>query len=191
MGRASRRRSRPHRRAARCLNDRSRDRRADVRLDRRAAAAEGLSRAAARDLRQARHPADLRRSDYRLRPARHRVRGRALRRAAGYDHVREGRDLRHRSDGRRDPAQGHLRRLHARTRARDRTIPRLHLLGASARLRGGTCDARCLSRRRPVRPRGRARRQMGRCRDEPEGHARRARHPHARPCGGDRSLLAP
>ena len=40
------------------------------RLDRRAAAAQGLSRAAARDLRQARHPADLRRGDHRLRPAR-------------------------------------------------------------------------------------------------------------------------
>ena len=71
MGRASRRRSRPHRRAARRLDHRGRDRRADVRLDRRAAAAEGLSRAAARDLRQARHPADLRRGHHRLRPARH------------------------------------------------------------------------------------------------------------------------
>ena len=44
MGRASRRRSRSPRRAARCLDHRGRDRRADVRLDRRAAAAEGLSR---------------------------------------------------------------------------------------------------------------------------------------------------
>ena len=70
MGRASRRRARAPRRAARRLHHRGRDRRADGRLDRRAAAAEGLSAAPARDLRQARHPADLRRGHHRLRPAR-------------------------------------------------------------------------------------------------------------------------
>ena len=48
MGRASRRRSRSARRAARRLHHRGRDRRADGGLDRRAAAAEGLSPAAAR-----------------------------------------------------------------------------------------------------------------------------------------------
>ena len=47
----------------------------------------------------------------------------------------------------------HLRRLHARARARHRAVPRLHLFGASARLRGGARDARSLSRRRPVRAR--------------------------------------
>ena len=40
-----------------------------------------------------------------------------------------------------------LRRLHARARARDRAVPRLHLFGASARLRGRARDARPLSRR--------------------------------------------
>ena len=101
MGRASRRRSRSSRRAARCLDHRGRDRRADVGLDRRAAAAEGLPAAAARDLRQARHPADLRRGHHRLRPPRRAVRGRALRRDPGHDHVCQGRHLRHRADGRR------------------------------------------------------------------------------------------
>ena len=43
MGRASGRRTRAHRRAARCLHHRRRDRRAGGRLDRRAAAAQGLS----------------------------------------------------------------------------------------------------------------------------------------------------
>ena len=95
MGRASRRRARAHRRAARRLDHRRRDRRADGGLDRRAAAAEGLSAAAARDLRQARHPADLRRGHHRLRPARPRLRRRALRRHARHDHLRQGRHLRH------------------------------------------------------------------------------------------------
>ena len=131
MGRASRRRSRPHRRAARRLHHRGGDRRADGGLDRRAAAAERLSGAAARDLRQARHPADLRRGDHRLRPARPRIRGRALRRDPGHDHLCQGRHLRHGADGGRDRAQGHLRRVHARPRARDRAVPRLHLLGPS------------------------------------------------------------
>ena len=47
-------------------------------LDRRAAAAQGLSAKAARDLRPPRHSADLRRSHHRLRPARLRVCRRAL-----------------------------------------------------------------------------------------------------------------
>ena len=47
------------------------------RLDRRAVAAQGLSGAPARDLRQARHPADLRRGHHRLRPPRRAVRRRA------------------------------------------------------------------------------------------------------------------
>ena len=36
---------------------------------------------------------------------------------ARHDHLRQGRHLRHRADGRRDRAQGHLRRLHARARS--------------------------------------------------------------------------
>ena len=50
------------------------------RLDRRPAAAQGLPQAPARDLRQARHPADLRRGHHRLRPPRRLVRRRGVRR---------------------------------------------------------------------------------------------------------------
>ena len=123
--------------------------------------AQGLSAAAARDLRQVRHPADLRRGHHRLRPARPRLRGRALRRRAGHDHLRQGRHLGHGADGRRDRAQGHLRRLHARPGARGRAVPRLHLFGASARLRGRARDARPLSRRGPVRARARSSSRSG------------------------------
>ena len=76
--RRARRRPRAHRRAARRLDHRRGDRRAGRRLDRRADPAQGLPRAPARDLRQARHPADLRRGHHRLRPPRHAVRGRLL-----------------------------------------------------------------------------------------------------------------
>ena len=100
-GGASRRRAGAPRRPARRLHHRRRDRRADGGLDRRAAAAQGLSRAAARDLRQIRHPADLRRGDHRLRPARPCLRRRALWRHARHDHLRQGRHLRHGADGRR------------------------------------------------------------------------------------------
>ncbi len=80
LGRASRRRARADRGAARRLDHRRRHRRAGRRLDRRAGAAQGLSREAAPDLRQARHPADLRRGDHRLRAARRRLRHRVFRR---------------------------------------------------------------------------------------------------------------
>ena len=66
-------------------HDRRGDRRAGGGLDRRAAAAQGLPAAAARDLRQARHPADLRRGHHRLRPHRPALRGADLRRHAGPD----------------------------------------------------------------------------------------------------------
>ncbi len=113
----------------------------------------GYLAAAARDLRQVRHPADLRRGHHRLRPARLCVRGRTLRRDAGHDHLRQGRHLGHRADGRRDREEVDLRRLHARARARGRTVPRLHLFRASARLRGGARHARSLSRGEAVRAR--------------------------------------
>ena len=134
--RRARRRPRAHRHPARRLDDRRRHRRAGRRLDRRADAAEGLPRAAARDLRQARHPADLRRGHHRLRPPRRAVRGDALQGHARPDDGRQGHHQRRRADGRgvrqaRDP-----RRLHDRPRARGRVPARLHLLGASARLRG-------------------------------------------------------
>ena len=95
------------------VHHRGRDRRADGGLDRRAAAAEGLPAAAAPDLRQVRHPADLRRGHHRLRPPRPRLRGGTLRRRAGHDHLRQGHHLRRGADGRRRRARRHLRRLHA------------------------------------------------------------------------------
>ena len=148
------RRPRAAGRAARRLDHRRRDRRADRRLDRRAAAAEGLPRALARHLRQARHPAHLRRGHHRLRPHRHAVRRAALRRHAGPDVRRQGHHQRLRADGRRVRAAVHPRRLHERARAPDRVLPRLHLFGASARLRGGARHARHLCRRRPADARG-------------------------------------
>ena len=71
-----------------------------------------------RNLRQARHPADLRRSDLRFRPHGQLVRRAGLRHDAGPDHVCQGRQQRHRADGRRDCAPRHLRRVHAGPRVR-------------------------------------------------------------------------
>ncbi len=62
--------------AARREQHRRGDRRAGGRIDRRADSAEGLPAAPARALHEARHPADLRRSHHRLRPARRGVRHR-------------------------------------------------------------------------------------------------------------------
>ncbi len=59
------------------------------------AAAERLSPAPARDLRQAWHPADLRRGHHRLRPSRSRLCRRALWRHPRHDHLRQGRHLGH------------------------------------------------------------------------------------------------
>ena len=81
VGRAFRRRPRAHRRAARREQHRRGHRRAGRRLDGRADAAEGLPAAPARDLHEARHPADLRRGDHGIRPPRLAVRRAALRRA--------------------------------------------------------------------------------------------------------------
>ena len=131
----------------------------------------GYLPAAARDLRQVRHPADLRRGHHRLRPARPRLRRRALRRRPGHDHLRQGRHLRQRADGWRDLPQGHPRRLHARAGARRRVLPRLHLFGASARLRGRPRRARPLPRRGPVRARQEDRAALVRRRDDAQGRA--------------------
>ncbi len=57
---------------------------------------------ASRNLRQARHPADLRRSDHRIRTGRRAVRRGLLRRLARHHHLRQGHDQRRRADGRRD-----------------------------------------------------------------------------------------
>ena len=146
--RRARRRPRADRHAARRIDDRRGDRRAGRRLHRRPASAQGLPRAAARDLRQARHPADLRRGHHRLRPPRIAVRGDPLQGHARPDDGRQGDHQRRRADGRgvrqgRDP-----RRLHERSRAHGRVPARLHLFRAPARLRGRARHARDLCRRR-------------------------------------------
>ncbi len=187
--RRARRRPRADRHPARRIDDRRGDRRAGRRLDRRAAAAQGLPRAPARDLRQARHPAHLRRGHHRLRPPRRAVRGELLQGHARPDDGRQGHHQRRRADGRgvrqaRDP-----RRLHDRPRARRRVPARLHLLGAPARLRGSARHARDLRRRRPAH----ARRQDGagvRARRPLAARvAARDRHPQHRPGRRDRARV--
>ncbi len=100
VGRAPGRRARAPGRAARCFDDRGGDRRADAGLGRRDRAACGLSRAAARDLRQARHPAHLRRGDHRLRAPGRALRRAAFRRHARHDHLRQDRHQRRHPHGR-------------------------------------------------------------------------------------------
>ena len=87
MGRAPRRRAGAHRDAARRVHHRRRHRRADGGIDRRAAAAQGLPEAAAGDLRQARHPADLRRGNLRLRPPGHAFAAERYGVVPGHDHA--------------------------------------------------------------------------------------------------------
>ena len=153
--------------------------------------AEGLSAEAARDLRQIRHPADLRRGHHRLRPARLRLRRRALRRHPRHDHLRQGRHLGHGADGRRDRAQAHLRRVHARarsTRSNCSTATPIPAIRSPARRPG---DARPLSRREPVRAREDAGAEVVRRADDAEGPAERGRHPLRRPHRRDRSRADP
>ena len=190
MGRAFGRRAATHRRSARCLDHRGGHRRADGRLDRRAAAAQGIPRAAARHLRPPRHFVDLRRSDHRLRAARPRLCRRALWRDAGPDRFRQGRDFRQRADGRRDRAGARLRCVHARPRTDDRTVSRLYLFGASAGLRRGPRRPRSLPRRTAVRAGARAGAALCRRRHGAERPAGRARHPHRRAHGRHRPRLA-
>ena len=83
-----------------------------------------------------------------------------------------------------------LRCVHARPRADHRTVSRLHLLGASARLRRGPGDARSLPRRKVVRARASAGAALRRCRHGAERSAGRARHPHRRAYRRHRSRLA-
>ena len=113
-------------------------------------AAEGLSAAAARDLRQARHPADLRRGDHRLRPPGRAVRRRAIRRHAGHDHAAPRASPTARCRWARcSCASDDLRRLHGQgAGARDRAVPRLHLFRPSAGLRRGPRHARDSTRTR-------------------------------------------
>ena len=117
------------------LHHRRRHRRADGGIDRRAAGAEGLSQAAARDHPEARHPADFRRGHHRLWPARLCLCRGTLWRTAGHADLRQGRHQWCGADGRRDRARHHPRRLHERPGACRRTDPRLYLFGPSAGLR--------------------------------------------------------
>ena len=88
------------------------------------------------------------------------VRRRALWRSARHDRLRQGCHFRYGADGRRGRAQAHLRRLHEWAGARHRAVSWLYLLRPSACLRRGAGDARCLSRRAPVRERQSARAQV-------------------------------
>jgi len=111
--RAFRRRAGAAGQSARRLHHRRRHRRADGRIDRRAAGAEGLSQAAARDHPEARHPPDLRRGHHRLWPARLRLR------AERYGVLPDMLTFAKASpmaqpDGRRAGARHHPRRLHER-----------------------------------------------------------------------------
>ena len=102
-------------------------------------AAGGFPRRAARALRRARHPADLRRGAVRRRPHRPDVRRGARRRRARHHDARQGPGLRaaDRRDGREAPHHGAVEAWRARQ----------HLRRQSARLRRGDCDARSRQRR--------------------------------------------
>ena len=92
----------PHPAAARPEQRGGGDRRAGGRQRRLVPAAPGLPEAPARDLRQARHPADLRRGHHRLRPPGHQLRRGLLRRGARHAELRQVRDQRRDPAGRRD-----------------------------------------------------------------------------------------
>ena len=161
-------------RAARPLDHRRRDRRAGGGLGRRLSAAQGLSRAPARDLRQARHPLDLRRGDHGLGPARLRVGGRAHgHHARPHDHG-QGPHQRACADGCRGLPGRHLRGLHEGPRARHRAVPRLYLLGPS----GG----RGRGRRRPRGLPGGGHLRAGPRRSSPTSRTRCTRAATCRAC---------
>ena len=104
-----------------------------------------------------------------------------FRRDAGHHDDRQGADQRRHPDGRRVREEEHLRGLHERPRARDRVLPRLHLLRQPGVLRGEPRDARHLSARGPAHPRLRDGEALGGCAVQPEGPAARHRHPRDRP----------
>ena len=115
VGRAPGQRTGAPDRVARCLDHRGGHRRADLRIRRRDAAADRLFEAPARNLRQARHSADIRRGDHRLRPRRQALRRPGLRRDPGPDDHGQGTDQRRRAHGRGVLASQDLRCLHAGT----------------------------------------------------------------------------
>ena len=181
------RRAGAHRRPARRLDHRRGHRRAGGRLDRRADTAQGLSEETARDLHQARHPFDLRRSHHRLRPPGHAVRRGLFRRHARHHDHRQGPDQRRHPDGRGVRHQGNPRRLHERAGTHHRVLPRLHLFGQSDRIRGCARHARHLQGRGPAHARRRARPLLGRGGAFAQGRAERHRHPQHRPRRRDRA----
>ena len=133
------------------------------------------------DLRQARHPVDLRRGHHRLRPSRHAVCRRLFRRDARHHGDRQGRHQRRHPDGRGVREERDPRRLHERPRAPHRVLPRLHLFGQSDRLRGRPRHARHLQGRGPADARRRACRALGGRAAFAEGRAACHRHPQHRP----------
>ena len=136
-------------------------RRADRRIDRLPRAAEGLSAAAARDLRHARHPARVRRGDHRLRPHRPAVRRAELRRDARHHDDGQGASPTARSRWAPSRFQrAHPRHDHGRGAGRrDRVLPRLYVLGPSrpraprgSRRSTSTATKACSSARRELSP---------------------------------------
>ena len=142
----------------------------------------GYLQAPARHLRQARHPADLRRGHHRLRPPRHALRRRLFRR--------------HRPTSSPPPrasptAPSRWARCSSSRRSTtpscngpehvDRALPRLHLFGPPGRLRRRPRHARHLQGGGAAHPRRRARAVLGRCAALAEGPAARHRHPQHRP----------
>ncbi|KAF1858257.1 hypothetical protein Lal_00014758 [Lupinus albus] len=174
------RRTGTHRRAARCIDHRRRDRGTGGRIDGRADPAEGLPEAPARTVHEARHPADLRRSDHGLRPPDDAVRRRLFRRRAGHDDDGERPHQRHRADGRRVLEKIHPRRVHGRA-GRHRTVPRLHVFRPPARVRRVDRDPGRVPRAGHPGTRAGPATVLGRRRAQPARPAARDRHPHHRP----------
>ena len=75
------------------------------------------------------------------------IRRAGVRRDARHDHLRQGAHQRLRAHGRGAGVEEDLRRVHAGTAGRHRTVPRLHLFRASHRLRRRARDAWHLRRR--------------------------------------------
>ena len=141
---------------------------------------QGLPEAPARDLRQARHPADLRRGDHGLRPHGDQFRRRFLRRGARHAQFRQVCHQWRDSTGRRDLPRQAVRRDDEDRGAgtRGRVLPRLHLFRPSGGVRRGHRHAEPVPRGEPVPARRRDGQGPGRCLPQHlQGHAQRDRHP--------------
>ena len=122
----------------------------------------GYLQTPARDREEARHPAHLRRGDHRLRPPRHAFAAELYGVQPDMITFAKGVTSGTVPMGGVIVRRAHLRRLHDGPRARHRALPRLHLFGASARVRRRARDARPLPGRGAVRAREGAGAQMGR-----------------------------